>query len=70
MLHADTAWLLGEVAAVSIENGRAVAELKVRCENQRGERIASGTAKVELPSRNFAVTQPGLKVPEWLKAKD
>ena len=70
MLHADTAWLLGEVAAVSIENGRALAELKVRCENQRGERIASGTAKVELPSRNFAVTQPGLKVPEWLKAKD
>lgn len=66
MLHADTAWLRGEVAGLAREGSRAVARLSLVCENQRGEVIARGTARVELLSRDFAVTQPGLRVPDWV----
>lgn len=65
MLHADTAWLRGEVSKLSREGARALATLSLVCENQRGEVSARGTARVELPSRDFAVTQPGLQVPTW-----
>ena len=66
MLHADTAWLRGEVAAVVREGSRTYADLSLVCDNQRGEPIARGTARVELPSRDFSVTQPGLRIPDWV----
>ncbi len=65
MFHADTAWLRGEVAEVSLEGARPVVRLSLLCENQRGEATARGTARVELPSRDFAFVQPGLRVPAW-----
>ena len=68
MLHADTAWLRGEVTGLVRDNARTYASLALLCENQRGERIAGGTARVELPSRDFDVIQPGLRVPEWARA--
>ena len=61
-LHADTAWLRGEVVDKQIADRRATVELTLRCENQRGEIVASGSAEVEVPSNDFAVLQPGLVV--------
>ena len=59
-LHADTAWLRGQVTGTRIERRRALARLSLACVNQREEVVASGTADVELPSRDFDVLQPGL----------
>lgn len=59
-LHADTAWLSGEVTGSRWENGTPRTELSLVCHNQRGEVVALGTAEVELPSRDFSVPQPGL----------
>lgn len=63
-LHADTAWLSGEVLGTEIVQRRALATLSLRCTNQRGETVAYGTAQVELPSHDFSVLQPGLVVEE------
>lgn len=63
-LHADTAWLRGEVAGKRIVEDRPVVTLSVRCENQRGEVVASGSAEVEPPSRYFDAPQPGL-IEDW-----
>lgn len=59
-LHADTAWLRGEVTATRIERRRALATLALTCVNQRDEVVATGTADVELPARDFEVIQPGM----------
>lgn len=59
-LHADTAWLRGEVVSKRIERRRALATLALCCVNQREEVVATGTAEVELPSRDFEVIQPGM----------
>jgi acyl dehydratase len=61
-LHADTAWLKGEVARTEVVDRRALVHLTLTCENQRREVVATGTAVVELPSRDFDVLQPGLVV--------
>jgi len=61
-LHADTAWLKGQVARAEVVDRRALAHLDLTCENQRGEVAATATAVVELPSRDFNVLQPGLVV--------
>lgn len=63
-LHADTAWLRGQVTGTEIVQRRARATLSLTCTNQRGETVAYGTAEVELPSRDFSVLQPGLVVEE------
>lgn len=59
-IHADTAWLRGEVTGLTLEDGRPIANLTVHCENQRGEVTATGAARVELPSKGFEAPQPGL----------
>ncbi len=61
-LHADTAWLRGEVVGSEVVDRRAYAKLALTCENQRGEVVATGSAVVELPSRDFNVIQPGLVI--------
>lgn len=58
--HADTAWLRGTVTGTEIRDRRAFADLKVWAENQNGILVATGTARVELPSRDFNILQPGL----------
>jgi hypothetical protein len=60
MLHADTAWLAGEVTAKRAQHGAAIVEVAVRCVNQRGEITASGHAEAEMPARSFDLREPGL----------
>jgi acyl dehydratase len=43
--------LTGDILDKRVEDGRAVVEVKVRCESQRGETTAEGFAVVALPSR-------------------
>lgn len=63
-LHADTAWLSGEVTGSRWEGATPRTQLSLLCHNQRGEVVAVGTAEVELPSRSFDVPQPGLVLAE------
>ena len=63
-LHADTAWLTGEVTGTRWEASRPRTLLSLTCHNQRGEVVATATAEVELPSRSFEVPQPGLVLAE------
>lgn len=63
-LHADTAWLSGEVSGLHWEGVTPRTELSLVCHNQRGEVVALATAEVELPSRSFDVPQPGLILAE------
>lgn len=69
-LHADTAWLKGTVTRLYIEHGRRLVDIDVSCENQLGEIVAHGVAVVELPTRDFSVAQPGLRVPGWVGLKN
>ena len=59
-IHADTAWLRGEVVGKELVDGRPIVTVAVRCENQRGETTAVGRARVEMLSRGFEAPQPGV----------
>lgn len=57
----DTTWVRGEVTDVRIEDGRRVADLELRCVDQREEVTATGGATVILPSREAGpVETPGV----------
>ena len=58
--HVDTAWLRGTVTGTEIRDRRAYADLRVWINNQVGVVVATGTARVEMPSRDFTIVQPGL----------
>ncbi len=47
----DTTWVRGEVTDVRVEDDRHVADLELRCVDQRDEVTATGGATVILPSR-------------------
>lgn len=47
----DTTWVRGEVTDVREEAGHRVADVTLRCVDQRGEQTAHGDATVILPSR-------------------
>lgn len=66
-LHADTAWLSGRVSRTLWAGREPRVELALSCENQRGETVAHGVAEVALPTRDFSVPQPGLRLPEWVE---
>lgn len=48
----DTQWVKGRVTGKSVENGHHVVDIDIRCENQRGEITAPGTARVILPTKS------------------
>lgn len=48
----DTQWCRGHVAGKRVVDGRHLVDLSLRCENQVGEITATGSATVELRSRN------------------
>jgi len=50
-LHVDTTWSKGEVVAKAQRDGKAVVDVRLWCENQRGETTAKGTAEIVLQSR-------------------
>ena len=54
----DTTWVRGHVVGTRVEDGHHVADLELRCENQRGEVTTPATATVVLPTREAAVTLP------------
>ncbi|MGH3756878.1 FAS1-like dehydratase domain-containing protein [Actinophytocola sp.] len=51
-LVGDTTWCRGRVGATSVRDGRHLVECEIWAEDQRGERTATGTAVVALPSRS------------------
>ena len=59
-LHADTAWLTGNVRETVVRGTDAIAVIDIDCTNQRGEVVAGGSAEVQLPARDFHISQPGL----------
>jgi acyl dehydratase len=59
----DTTWVRGEVVDKRQVDGRNEVELKIWCENQRGEVTSPGTAVVLLPTREAPVTLPAPPAP-------
>ena len=59
----DTTWCKGRVSGKHVTDGRYVVDLDVRCENQRGETTATGTATAALPSHDVDVHPPVIKFP-------
>ena len=47
----DTTWVQGEVTDIRTDGGHCVADVTLRCIDQRGEQTAHGDATVILPSR-------------------
>lgn len=57
----DTTWVHGEVTEVRTEDGHRVADVELRCVDQRDEVTATGGATVILPSRDAGpVRLPGV----------
>jgi hypothetical protein len=57
----DTTWVQGEITDVRTEGAHCLADITLRCVDQRGEQTAHGDATVILPSRERgAVELPAL----------